>query len=104
MGPSRIVELEVSSDPDSGFRNRFIRSQVHLLVFDASPESLDEHVVPPAPPPVHADPDPGLFQKAREGLTCELAPLVRVEDVGRAVTLQGFFNRLNAEGGVHRDR
>ncbi len=104
MGSSRIVELEVSPESSPGFRNRFIRPQVNLLVFDASPEPLDEHAISPAPPPVHADLDSALLQQAGKCLACELAPLVRVEDLWSTIAFQRFFNRLYAEGCVHRDR
>ena len=57
MGPSGIVKLEVPPESSSGFRDRFVGSQVHLLVLDALPQSFDEHVILPAPLPVHADLD-----------------------------------------------
>ena len=43
MGPSGIVKLEVPPESSSGFRDRFVGSQVHLLVLDALPQSFDEH-------------------------------------------------------------
>ena len=104
MGPSGIVELEVPPDSISGFWNRFIGSPVHLLILDAPPQPLDEHVVSSTSLPVHADPDSVFFEQAGESLARELAPLIRVEDLRGAVALQGFFNRLHAKSGVHRDR
>ena len=40
MGPSGIVELEVLPYPSPGSRHRFVGSQVHLLVFDTPPETV----------------------------------------------------------------
>ena len=69
MGPSGIVKLEVPPESSSGFRDRFVGSQVHLLVLDALPQSFDEHIILPASLPVHADLDPIGFQQAGEGIT-----------------------------------
>ena len=104
MGPSGIVKLEVPPESSSGFRDRFVGSQVHLLVLDALPQSFDEHVILPAPLPVHTDLDLTGFQQAGEGITCELASLICVEYLRRAVASQGFFERLHAEVCVHCDR
>ena len=40
--------------------------QVRLLVFDALPELLHEHVVPPAALSIHAELDAVVLQQARE--------------------------------------
>ena len=104
MGPSGIVKLEVPPESSSGFRDRFVGSQVHLLVLDALPQPFDEHIILPASLPVHADLDPIGFQQAGEGVTCELASLICVEYLRRAVASQGFFERLHAEACVHCDR
>ena len=69
MGPSGIVKLEVPPESSSGFRDRLVGSQVHLLVLDALPQSFDEHVILPAPLPVHTDLDLTGFQQAGEGIT-----------------------------------
>ena len=73
-------------------------------VLDALPQSFDEHIILPASLPVHADLDPIGFQQAGEGITCELASLICVEYLRRAVASQGFFERLHAEVCVHCDR
>ena len=60
------------------------------------PQPFDEHIILPASLPVHADLDPIGFQQAGEGVTCELASLICVEYLRRAVASQGFFERLHA--------
>ena len=50
--------------------------QVHLLVFEASPEAFHEYVISPAPFPVHADLDAVMRQESREFLAGELAALI----------------------------
>lgn len=80
MGPPAILEPEVTAELGPGFRHRCAGLQVRLLVLDALPQPLDEHVVLPTPPPVHADGDAVLLQQVDERLARELAPLVRIED------------------------
>ena len=101
MGPSGIVKLdEYRPSPVLAFRDRFVGSQVHLLVLDALPQPFDEHIILPASLPVHADLDPIGFQQAGEGVTCELASLICVEYLRRAVASQGFFERLATQKSV----
>ena len=47
MGSLGVVEAEVATDRGSGIGHRVIGAQVDLLVFDGSPEPLDENVVTP---------------------------------------------------------
>ena len=42
-----IVEVEISADRAARLADAFVGSQIHLLVFDAAPQPLDEHVVAP---------------------------------------------------------
>ena len=45
MWATAIVEVEISADRATGLADAFIGSQIDLLVFDATPQPLDEHVV-----------------------------------------------------------
>ena len=71
--------------------------QIHLLVFDAFPESLHKHVVAPAAFPVHADLDAVVSQKPRELLAGELAPLIDIEDLRRAIVGQRVLRCVQTE-------
>jgi len=51
MWATAIVEVEISADRAAGLADAFISSQIDLLVFDATPQPLNEHVVPPSPLP-----------------------------------------------------
>jgi len=82
----------------------FVGSQIDLLVFDAFPEPLDEHVVAPGSFAIHADGDAIVGENAGEGRAGELRALVGVEDVRLAVTGQSILQGLDAEGRLHRDR
>ena len=88
----------------AGVADAVVGPQIHLLVFDAAPQPLDEHVVPPSPFAVHADRNAVVGEHAGEGRARELRALVRVEDVRLAVTGQSILQRLDAERRFHRDR
>jgi hypothetical protein len=49
--PAAIVEVEITADRRAGLGHAVIGLEIHLLVFDASPESFDEDVVAPRPLP-----------------------------------------------------
>jgi hypothetical protein len=70
--PAAIVEVEVAADRGTGLADVVIGPQIHLLVFDAAPQPLDEHVVPPSPFAVHADGDAVAGEQAGEGRAGEL--------------------------------
>ena len=42
-----IVEIEISADRSAGLADVVVGPQVYLLVFDAAPQPLDEHVARP---------------------------------------------------------
>lgn len=80
MRSLRVVEAEIPSQTTDHGGNCLIVVEVQVLVFDAAPEPLDEDVVEHAPVAIHTDLYAGGFQARREGLGCELAALIRVED------------------------
>src|SRR6266542_2886660 len=101
MGPPLVVEVDVAAERSSRLADAVVGLQIHLLVFDAAPEALEEHVVAPRAPAVHADRNLVLDQDVGEGVTRELAALVRVEDFRSAMTSQRLLFRLNAECRLH---
>jgi hypothetical protein len=90
-----IVEGEVALPAQPGLARARIVVEVHLLVFDAAPEALDEDVVMcpcpcpcpcPSPcPSIHADLQPGVHVQARVLRTGEVTALVAVPDRGGAL-------------------
>jgi uncharacterized membrane protein YkgB len=55
MGTLGIVEIEIPSHGTAGFTDALVGAQIHLLVFDASLQTLNEHVVTPSALAIHAD-------------------------------------------------
>src|SRR5580704_14699128 len=97
MRATTIVEIEVASDRCARLGRGVVSSEIHLLVLDATPQPLDEDVVPPGALAVHADSDPIFDQHASECRAGELAALIRVEDFRLAVASKGILQRLDAE-------
>ena len=44
---SAVIKVEIAADRCAGVTDAVIGPQIHLLVFDAAPQPLDEHVVAP---------------------------------------------------------
>src|SRR6202035_552153 len=101
---SAIIKVQVAADRSAGVADAFVGSQIHLLVFNAAPKPLDEHVVPPSALAVHADGDAVFDQHASECRAGELAALIRVEDLRLAVVSESVLERLDTERRLHRDR
>ena len=96
MWTPAIIKVQVAADRSAGLANAVVGIEINLLVFNAAPQPLDEHVVPPGALAVHADGDPVFDQNASECRAGELAALIRVEDIRLAVTSQsvGRFDAL----------
>lgn len=102
MRPGLVVERQIARHPLVRGRDGVVRVHRDLLVFDALPPSLDEHVVPPTDFSIHADLDTVVGQQPRQRLARELAPLIGVEDIGTAILRDGLSYGLKAE--VRRER
>src|SRR5260370_9253722 len=104
MWTAAIIEVEITADRVPRLATAFVGPQIYLLVFDAAPQPLDEHVVPPCSFAIHADRDAVAGERAGEGRAGELRALVGIKDFGLAVTSEGVLPCLDAEGRLHRDR
>ena len=80
---SAIIKVQVAAD--AGVADAFVGPQIHVLIFNAAPQPLDEHVVPAKRSAVHADGDPVFDQHAGERRAGELAALIGVEDLRLAM-------------------
>src|SRR5258705_11199075 len=104
MWAPAVIKVEIAADRCAGVTDAVIGPQIHLLVFDAAPQPLDEDVVAPGALAVHADRDPVFDQHASECRAGELAALISVEDFRLAVASESVLKRLDAERRLHRDR
>ena len=93
MGFAAVVEAEVTADRCACLADRFVGSQILLLVFDGSPQAFNEDVVVLGALAVHADGDAVPDQHAGERQAGELAPLIGIEDSRLAVSGHGLFQR-----------
>src|SRR5260370_2388310 len=104
MRTSAVVKVEIPANRMSRLADAFVGPQIDLLVFDAAPQPLDEHVVPPCSFAIHADRDAVAGERAGEGRAGELRALIGIEDFGLAVTSEGVLQGLDAEVLFHLDR
>ena len=72
MRSPAIVQIEISTDRCAGLADAVIGPQIHLLVFDAAPQPLDEDIIPPGAFAIHADRNAVAGEHAGEGLASEL--------------------------------
>src|SRR5207244_6374786 len=104
MRSAAIVEVEITADRGAGLADGFVGPQIHLLVFDAAPQPLNEHVVAPGSFAIHTDRDAVACERAGEGRAGELRALVGIEDFWLAVTSEGVLQGVDAEGRLHSHR
>lgn len=104
MRPFPVVEAQIPTDRCPGLTDRAVSAQIDLLVFHRAPQALDNDIVAPRAPTVHADGNFLAQQHADEGQAGELAALIGVENLRFAEARQRFFQSLDAEIGLHADR
>ncbi len=75
VSANRVVEVDEPANVRPGIARGLVGLEVDLLVFDRSPESLDQDVVAPASLAVHADGDLVGFEHFDELRAGELAAL-----------------------------
>ena len=101
MRSELVVSSEVSLQTRFGIAHAVVGVQIDFLIFDALPQPLHEHVIPPAAFAVHADLDAVDFQQSRE-IEAELAALIGVEEFRPAVAVERLLNRFDTEVGGQR--
>src|SRR3954465_12913497 len=104
MWSGGVVKAKVTGERSPRLGYCVVGPQVYFFIFDRSPESLHEHIVPPGAPAIHADSDGVGDQLSGECGTGELATLIGVEDLRLAMASQGLLDRPDAEPGPQRDR
>src|ERR1019366_8857078 len=91
MRPAGIVKVQIPTDRAPCLADRAIGMQIDLLVFDRTPQTLDDDVVAPSASAVHTDGNLFALQDAGEDLRSKLAALIGVEYLGLAIACQCFF-------------
>jgi len=82
-----IIESEPAADTLTGFSHRTIRFDIHLLIFQAAPQPLNENVVQKSPFAVHADPYVLARKPVQERGAGKLHALIGVEYFRTAVPI-----------------
>ena len=100
MRAGGVVEGEVGGDACLRLLERGVFLEIDFLILHAAPEPFGEDVVVIAALAVHADAYAGCGKRIGEGSGGELAALVTVEDVRRAMQ-ERRFQCLDAESAFH---
>ena len=104
MRAAADVKAYVARKGGLGLRFIALSPQIDLFIFDGSPKTLDDDIVPPRAFSVHADLDLPVGQHFDKLRRSELATLIRVEDFGGPMPGQRFSDYLDAKVSLQRDR
>ena len=102
VGAPIIVEDIVGSQVPFGFDQIGVGAQVNLLVFDRAPEAFDENVAQAPAFAVHGDFHSVRLEHAGELRAGELAALIGVEDLRKAVSCERTFAQSHADRRIQR--
>ena len=102
MKPRRVVEVEVGIYAGLQVFHCFVAFKVDVLVFEASPKTLNPDVVQRPVFSVHADLDVEIDKNFDEYIRCKLASLVCVENCRTAVFFDCFPQKICILQSVHR--
>ena len=75
----KVVKAEVSSEEAADLGAVLIAVQIDLLVFDAAPQALNNHVVDPASFAIHADGNTGVVELRDPFVTGKLRSFLHSE-------------------------
>src|ERR1700730_8100303 len=73
-----IIKVQVAADRSAGLGYAFVGPHIHLLLFHATPQVLENPVVPPSAFTVHADRNAVGGEHAGESRASELRTLVGI--------------------------
>ena len=104
MRSAPIIEGQIAVQPAPRLRDTAIGPEVDFLIFDRPPQPFDHDIVAPRALAVHANRDLGRLQGHQKGPRGELAALIRVHDLWRAMPRQGVAERFHARLRLERNR
>ena len=93
--PCPIVPIQVLGDAGLGLKDGVVRMQIDLFVLHRAPQPFDEHIVTPGTAAIHAHLTAPVFNQIGELGRRELATLVGIDDVRRAVASERVSQHLD---------
>ena len=103
MHATGVVPLKVVSDVGARGAHAVIGFEVNPFVLHAAPETFNKDVVAPGAAPVHRQLAAFGEHRVGEFGGRELAALIGVDDLGRAVAGEGLLDDLSGVTGLQRD-
>jgi hypothetical protein len=99
--PHGVLFRQALSEARSQFGSNLEYVNLNAFVFQRSPQTLDKRLVHPANLTIRSDLDIGIEKLINKVWACELAALVNVEDVRRAVFGNGLLQCPHAKVSLH---
>ena len=104
MWPPTVVKLEIAREASACGRYGVIGLQVNFFIFHRSPERFDEDIITPRASAIHAEANALCSDTLRKEVTDTLTALIRIQDVGRAITGDGLLHCPTAKPSIVIDR
>src|SRR4051794_27153693 len=95
-----VVKAEVRAQRLVDLLGRLMGMQIDLLIFHASPQPLDKHVVDPAALAIHADANGIVLEHLSERIGGKLAALIGVEDLGTTKARERLLERASTQNSL----
>ena len=93
MTALKVVGMDILPDGTPCLPNVIVLRQISFFILEAAEPSLNHDVICPPAFPVHALTDPIFLYKVNVLLTCELASLIRIQDL-RFRYFKAFFRAV----------
>lgn len=103
-GPPVIAEANPSPDACLALRAGLPCALIDAFTLQGPPEALDEDVVQGSALAVHRDKGSDLLPTVGPGDGCDLRPLIRIHDFGRADLVDRLVRRLQTDACLQRIR
>ena len=94
MPPARIEPVDIAVDVGPGGADAVVDLEIHAFVLDAAPQALHEHIVAPCSTSIHRQLAAPIEDGVRELVGGELAALIGVDDLRRAMAGEGLLDHL----------
>lgn len=104
MHSFRIVKHKVFRQSQQQVGQSGIAFQIHIFMFDATPEPLHKNIIQSPATPIHADDNTVYLEYTRKSFTGELPALVGVKCLRHSVLLQSLFQTIHTEPAIQRVR
>ena len=102
MESVEIVKVHIFGNAASKVADTLIIVDVDFVVFERSEEPFNSDIVNRSAFAVHGDSYTVIPEYFRMFMACVLTSLIGVENLGCTICVDGFFEHIGCEKGIHR--